>query len=74
MAKSFQDAADIVSEVVLEIVRAIDRIILPARQADEIARIAKDVRLARGIDVQQMMFPAVVVGWDGDRLAVAADV
>ncbi len=69
-----QDALAVVLVIVLEVVRAIDRVELPGRQRRELARVAHDVGPAARIDVEQQVLPARVMGRNRNRLARTADV
>lgn len=57
--ESGQHLGHIVAVVVLEIVRAVHRVVLGPGEFGHLARIAQHIGLAAGIDVQEHLFPAV---------------
>lgn len=74
VAEALQYLATVMPEVVLEVVRTIYGIELPAIQFDESARVTDDIRVAPGIHVEQEMIPALVMAGNGNALAPSPDI
>jgi hypothetical protein len=74
MREAAKNVSDIVKIVVLEIVRAINRIELAGRQRAKVTGITADVGIPGWVDIQQDMLPISIYCRNWDRLAASADV